>query len=49
MWILKNGIPAAGMPQRVSKNSTGEGGWNVIQFIRSLPFGSVGLSFVEIN
>jgi hypothetical protein len=38
MWILKNGIPGTGMPQRVGKNITGEEGWNVIPFIRTLPF-----------
>ena len=35
MWILKNGSPGTGMPQRVGKLLTEEEGWNVIQFIRT--------------
>ena len=35
MWILKNGSPGTGMPQRVGKDITEEEGWNVIQFIRT--------------
>ena len=35
MWVLKNGSPGTGMPQRVGKVLTEEEGWNVIQFIRT--------------
>ncbi|MDH5763929.1 MAG: c-type cytochrome [Nitrospinota bacterium] len=35
MWVLKNGSPGTGMPQRVGKVITEEEGWNVIQFIRT--------------
>ncbi|MCZ6513766.1 MAG: cytochrome c [Nitrospinae bacterium] len=36
MWVLKNGSPGTGMPQRVGKDITEEEGWNVIQFIRTI-------------
>ena len=35
MWVLKNGSPGTGMPQRVGKAINVEEGWNVIQFIRT--------------
>jgi mono/diheme cytochrome c family protein len=35
MWVLRNGSPGTGMPQRVGKDITEEEGWNVIQFIRT--------------
>ena len=35
MWVLKNGSPGTGMPQRVGKVLTEEEGWNAIQFIRT--------------
>jgi mono/diheme cytochrome c family protein len=35
MWVLKNGSPGTGMPQRVGKVLSEEEGWNVIQFIRT--------------
>ena len=35
MWVLKNGSPGTGMPQRIGKAINVEEGWNVIQFIRT--------------